>query len=438
METALLLGLILLNGIFAMSEIALVTAKKSRLQRLVEEGDRSAASALKLSEDPTRFLSTVQIGITSIGILNGIVGEATLAGPLALWLQSLGVDKEASEIGATALVVLLITYVSIVLGELVPKRLAQITPEPIARIVAAPMLGLAALTKPFVRLLSISTELCLRLLGVRDRAMATVTEEDIQAMLAEGSDAGIIEQHEHKMVRNVFLLDERHITSLMIPRSDIDYLDIDDPLEVNLRKLESAEHSRFPVCKGGLDNIVGIATTRQLLAHTLRGEQPNLAADLQAPVYVPETLTGMELLENFRSTDTHFALVIDEYGEVQGLVTLQDVLEAITGEFKPQRAEDAWAVQRTDGSWLLDGLIPVHEFQDRLNLRELPEEDRGRYNTLSGMVMLLLGRVPRTGDVVDWQGWRFEIVDMDNKRVDKVLATRVALPGDPLVQGNAP
>jgi putative hemolysin len=426
MEIALLLGLILLNGIFAMSEIALVASRKSRLQRLVEEGDRSAASALKLAEDPTRFLSTIQIGITSIGILNGIVGEAALAGPLALRLQSMNVEKEISELGATALVVVIITYVSIVLGELVPKRLAQITPEPIARLVAAPMLGLATLTKPFVRLLTTSTEIILRLLGTGNQAASTVTEEDIEALLAEGSDAGVIEQHEHKMVRNVFLLDERHITSLMIPRSDIDYLDVEDPMELNLRKLEAAQHTRYPVCRGGLEHVLGIANAKQLLAQSLHGRQPDLSSDLDTPPIVPESLTGTELLENFRTTNTHFALVVDEYGSLQGLVTLQDVLEAITGEFKPQKAEDAWATQREDGSWLLDGLIPLHELRERIDLRELPEGDRARYNTLSGMLMLMLGRVPRTGDVVEWQNWRFEIVDMDNRRVDKVLASRIA------------
>jgi putative hemolysin len=425
MEIALLFGLILLNGVFAMSEIALVTAKRARLQRMVDQGDPAAAYALELGQDPTKFLSTIQIGITSIGILNGIVGESVLAAPLALWLQTLGLEKQLSETGATILVVVVITYFSIVLGELIPKRVGQLNPEPIARLVARPMLWLAILTKPFVRLLTVSTNVMLRLFGVRHNNQSAVTQEDIHAMLAEGSDAGVIEHHEHKMVRNVFRLDDRQISSLMIPRADIEFLDLQDPLESNLRKLETAQHSRFPVCRGGLDNVIGIASARQILAQTLRGEQADLQHEIQAAVFVPETLTGMELLENFRSTDTHLAIVIDEYGEVQGLVTLQDVLEAITGEFKPSRAEDAWAIQRDDGSWLLDGLIPLQELRDRLAVGPLPEEERGRYNTLSGMIMLLLGRVPRTGDKLDWDGWRYEIVDMDGKRIDKVLASPV-------------
>ena len=426
MEIALLLGLILLNGVFAMSEIALVTAKRSRLQKLVEGGDSSAAAALELGEDPTRFLSTVQIGITSIGILNGIVGEAVLAEPLALWLQGFSVEPRSSQIAATAIVVVVITYVSIVLGELLPKRIGQITPEPIARRVAKPMLWLAILTKPFVKLLSGSTQLLLRLLGIKERRGSGVTEEDIEALLAEGSSAGVIETHEHTMVRNVFRLDDRLISSLMVPRSAIVYLDVEESSEDTLRKLDTAQHSRYPVCRGGLGHVTGIANARDLLAQCLRGEAVNVAAQLDEAVYVPETLTDMELLENFKATNTHIALVIDEYGEIQGLVTLQDVLEAITGEFTPHRDEDAWGVKRDDGSWLLDGLLPLPELKDRLGLEDLPEEERGRYNTLSGMLMLLLGRLPKTGDKLPWSNWTFEIIDMDNKRIDKVLATPVA------------
>ncbi|MBL0719032.1 HlyC/CorC family transporter [Piscinibacter sp. Jin2] len=428
MEIALLFGLIVLNGLFAMSEIALVTARRARLQKMVDEGDRSAAAALELGEHPTRFLSTIQIGITSIGVLNGIVGEAALAGPLSDSLQArFEIAEETADLAATATVVFAITYFSIVLGELLPKRLGQINPEPIARIVARPMLMLATLAKPFVRLLTGSTELMMRLFGVRNQNNSAVTEEDIEALLAEGSDAGVIEQQEHQMVRNVFRLDEREILSLMVPRADIVYLDLAEPLETNLLKLGSAGHSRFPVCRGGLDDIIGIASASSLLARSLRGEPLDLAGDLQAAVFVPETQSGMELLDHFRSADVHLALVIDEYGEVQGLVTLQDVLEAITGEFAPTPGEAAWAVQRADGSWLVDGLIPVPELKDRLLLRELPEEDRGRYNTLAGLMMFLLGRVPATTDTVEWESWRFEVVDMDGKRIDKVLAS--PLPG---------
>ena len=425
MEILFLIALIVLNGMFAMSEIALVTARRARLARLAEDGDAAAAVAMKLHDDPTRFLSTVQIGITSIGILSGIVGEAALAQPLALWLQSLGLETEASRIASTALVVIVITYVSIVVGELVPKRIGQFNPEDIARRVARPMHLLAILTRPFVRLLAGSTDAILRVLGKQPSSQEGVIEEEIHALLEEGSESGVIEQQEREMVRNVFRLDERHIHSLMIPRADIVYLDTTLPPEENLRRLTESEHSRFPVCKGGLDEVLGIVGAKQLLNQTLRGGRPDLAAQLMPVVYVPESLTGMDLLEQFRASDTQMVLVIDEYGEINGLVTMQDVLEAVTGEFKPRNQADAWAVRREDGSWLLDGLIPIPELKDRLELKSVPEEDRGRYHTLSGLVMWLSGRLPQTGDILVWENWRLEVVDLDGKRIDKILATPI-------------
>ncbi|HEY1131078.1 MAG TPA: hemolysin family protein [Roseateles sp.] len=428
MEIALLLALILVNGVFAMSEIGLVTARKARLQRLIDEGDNSAAVALQLGADPTRFLSTIQIGITSIGVLNGIVGEAVLAGPLAEWLLSLGMPAAYASGTATGLVVVVITYFSIVLGELVPKRLGQSHPERVARLVARPISALAIATKPFVALLAGSTNTLLRLLGVRDQGASAVTEEEIHALLAEGTSAGVIESHEHTMVRNVFRLDDRQIASLMVPRADIVCLDLDQGVDDNLAVLTASHHERFPVVRGSLDHIAGVVSARQILTRQLHGQTLLPEAGMEEPLYVPETLTGMELLENFRGSNVHMAFVIDEYGEIQGLVTLQDLVEAITGEFQPRDPAQAWAVQRDDGSWLLDGHIPVPELKDRLALDAVPEEERGRYHTLSGMMMLLTGRLPRVAEAVDWEGWRLEIVDMDGKTIDKVLATRLQEP----------
>ncbi len=431
MEIAILLGLIVLNGLLAMAEIALVSARKARLQKLVDEGDRAAVAALALGADPNRFLSTIQIGITSIGILNGIFGEAALAEPFADWLESLGVREPWAGYAATGLVVVVVTYVSIVVGELVPKRLGQIDPEGIARRVARPMTLLATISRPFVRLLSASTELVLRALGARSDRLPSVTEEEIHALLAEGSDAGVIEQTEHAMVRNVFRLDDRQISSLMVPRADVVCLDVEDPLPVNLAKVLDTPHSRFPVCRDGFGEILGFAHSRQLLAQSLRGVPIDLTQDLSEALYVPETLTGMELLENFRSSNTQIAMVVDEFGEVQGLITLHDLMESITGEFASADGSDSWAYRREDGSWLLDGLIPVPELKDRLGLRTLPEEERERYQALSGMLMLMLGRMPQTGDTITWENWRFEVVDMDGNRVDKVMATPIPLAASP-------
>jgi putative hemolysin len=393
---------------------------------MVETGDGGARAAMLLHDDPTRWLSTVQIGITSIGLLNGIVGVAAFAAPLAGWLvEVLPLSQDAAKIIATALVVVLITYATIVFGELVPKRLGQLYPEPVARIVSRPMLWISTATKPFVTLLSGSTHAVLRLLGISARTPgSSVTEEEIAAQLEEGVDAGVIEAQEHQMVRNVFRLDERQIGSMMIPRAEIDWIDADAGPDEVRRVLDEAEHSRYPVCRGGLDDVVGVVSSQRLLQQLVHGRPLSVTEGLKPPVFVPETLSGMELLEHFKASGAELVFVVDEYGAVQGIITVRDVLEAITGEFTPAEGdEEAWAVQRDDGSWLLDGLIPVPELKDRLQLRELPDEERGRYNTLAGMIMLLLGRLPEVTDCVDWQGWRFEVVDMDGKRVDKVMVS---------------
>jgi putative hemolysin len=424
MEISLLFALIILNGVFAMSEIALVTARRGQLQNMAQNGDSGAAAAIELGEDPNRFLSTIQIGITFIGIMNGIIGEAALARPFTAWIESLGVAKPISDYLATGLVVVGITYFTIVLGELVPKRVGQINPESIARWVSRPMLWLAVVSKPFVKLLAGSTQLTLSMFGIKEQGRPSVTQEEIHQMLAEGSSAGVIEHEEHQMIRNVFRLDDRQIASLMVPRSDVVYLDTEEPLEENIKRIEGSRHSRFPVLNGSWDEIVGVARARQFLTQTLRDGKPSLTEDIYPPVFVPESLTGIELLENFKHSGTNLAFVIDEYGEVQGIVTLKDVMEAITGEFKPHRPEDAWAMRREDGSWLLDGFIPVPELKDRLGLKKVPEEEKGRYNTLSGMVMLLVGRLPQAADRCEWEGWTFEVMDMDGHRIDKVLAAK--------------
>jgi putative hemolysin len=425
MDVALLLFLILINGWFAMSEMALTASRKARLQVMVEAGESGAAAAMALHDNPTKFLSTVQIGITSIGVLNGIIGEAAFSGPLAQWLGGMFpmMGERTADWTATGIVVLIITFLTIVFGELVPKRLGQLHPELVARIVAPPMEALSTLARPFVKTLSFCTEATLRLLGLRDNGQRNVTTEEIAASLEEGLDAGVIEEAEHQMVRNVFRLDDRQVGSMMIPRTEIAWLDADSDAAEVLAVLQEHGYSRYPVCRGDLSDVVGVVSAQRLLQRALAGEPLNLTDSLDAPVFVPETLSGMELLENFRASDAPLVFVVDEYGEVQGVIAVRDLLEAIAGEFNAPSDGEAWAVQRADGSWLMEGLIPVPELKDRLELKELPEEDRGRYNTLAGMIMLLLGRLPRTADAVEWEDWRFEVVDLDGKRVDKVLVT---------------
>lgn len=426
MEVLILIGLILLNGLFAMSEIAIVTAKKSRLETLANRGNRGAKAALKLAEDPTQFLSTVQIGITSIGLLNGIYGEAVLAGPFANWLQSVGMPADASSVTSTILVVAVVTYVSIVVGELVPKRMGQASAEVIACAIAPLMAVLARAAKPFVILLSASTHGLMRLLKLDRTTDDAITEEDIQAILAEGSTSGVIEKHEHTIVKNVLRLDERSIASLMVPRSDIIYLDIALPLETNYQRLMESPHSRFPICDRQMDDIIGVINAKELLAQSIEGKPVNLAALAKPAHFVLETLTGMELLNYFRNSSTQMAFVVDEYGDLKGLVTLQDLLEALTGEFYTEDSTDSFIVTRDDGSYLLDGLLPVMDLKDCLQLDSLPDE--GEYETLNGMLMQVMGKVPSTGEKITVADWLLEIVDMDGLRVDKVLASQITVP----------
>ncbi|KQW40613.1 hemolysin family protein [Rhizobacter sp. Root404] len=426
MDVALLFCLIVLNALFAMSEMALTASRKARLQVMIEAGESGAQAAMDLHENPTKFLSVVQIGITSIGVLNGIVGDAAFSAPFSHWLHDhFGIQERVAEISATAMVVVTITFVTIIFGELVPKRIGQTHPESVARLVSRPMEWLSLIGRPFVKLLTVCTNTTLKLLGIKDGPGRSVTEEEIAASLEEGLDAGVIEAQEHQMVRNVFRLDDRQVGSMMIPRAEIVWLDVAASTDEVLGLIGNEEHSRYPVCRGGLDDVLGVISAQTLLQQVMKGQAMALADGLQPSVFVPETLSGMELLEHFRASSAQLVFVVDEYGEVQGMITVRDVLEAITGEFATPTADDAWAVQREDGSWLFDGLIPVPELKDRLELKELPEEDRGRYNTLAGMIMLLLGRLPHTTDSVEWDQWRFEVVDLDGKRVDKVLASRL-------------
>ncbi len=432
MDFLLIALLTLLNGAFAMSELALASSRKARLAAMAEAGDKGAVAALALLAQPTRFLSAVQVGITSIGMLNGILGEAAFSGDVAVLLRRAGMPDQASEIAATAFVVTIITFVTIVFGELVPKRIGQLHPEAVARWVARPMQWVARIASPFVRLLSMSTMAVLKLLRIDNDAGRAVTEEEIAASLEEGLDAGVIERQEHRMVQNVFHLDDRPLTSLMVPRGDVDWLDAGSTAADGLRQAASGRaHSWYPVCRGSLDDVVGIISLARLLELG-----PDAAGSLDAYVlpasFLPETLSGMELLEQFRAQSGRLVFVVDEYGVVQGLMTPRDLLEAITGELQPGAEAEAWAVQRTDGSWLLDGLMPVGELKSRLDIRELPQEDRGLYNTLAGLLLSECGHLPGVGERIDCGDWIFEVVDLDGRRIDKLLA----MPATPVATDN--
>lgn len=425
MDVLLIVFLTLLNAAFAMSEMSLAASRKARLGALAESGDKGAQTALKLLGNPTEFLSSVQVGITSIGMLNGIVGEAAFSGALATVLLGWGVPEPTAYISATAVVVVVITFVTIVFGELVPKRIGQMHPETVARWMSRPMAALAKVAKPFVMLLSMTTKWVLKLLRMDNDAVQHVTEEEINASLEEGVGAGIIEEHEHQMVRNVFLLDDRQLGSIMVPRADVEWLDAADSLPQALERAQKSGHSWYPVCRGGLDDVLGVIHLTHLMGLQTDGLASDWHLQAQPAVFVPETLTGMELLSQFRVQATRMVFVVDEYGVVQGLLTPLDMLEAITGELSPETPLDAWATLGDDGSWLLDGAMPAHELKARLDIDELPDEDKERYNTLAGLLQMVAGDLLNGGDEVEVAGWRFTVLKLEGRRIDQVRASRL-------------
>ena len=427
MNLLLILLLTLLNGLFAMSEMALAASRKARLDALAAAQKPGASAALALMEHPTNFLSTVQVGITSIGLLNGIVGDSAFSPIVARWLLLAGAPERVAHFSATALVVTGITFITLIFGELVPKRIGQIYPEQIAAFMARPMTWLSRAARPFVLLLSNTTHAVLRLLPFDTQSTRSVTQEEIAASLVEGVDAGLIEEHEHRMVRNVFKLDERALSSIMVPRNEVVWLDAHTTVAQALHKLSAGDmraHSWYPVCKDSLDEVVGIVGISQLL---LPQHAAQTLDDVAEPaIFVPETISGMELLEQFRGHAHRLVFVVDEYGEVQGILTPHDLLEAITGELHAHTAQEAWGTRQENGSWLLDGMIPVNELKNKLDMEEsLPEEENNHYNTLAGLLMFVSGELPFVGQETHCAGWRFVIQTLDGKRAEWVQASRL-------------
>lgn len=428
MDILILLLLILLNGVFAMSELAIVSSRKVRLQQWADDGNKGAEAAIKLSDEPTRFLSTIQIGITSISILSGVFGEAAIARHLEEWLIGFPLIAAYSKPVSVALMVILITTVSLIFGELVPKRLAMHNPELVASTLARPMLMLSRLSSPLVRVLSVLTDYLLRLIGARESSEPSITEEEIRVLMEQGADEGVFDQAEQEMVENIFRLDDRKVASIMTPRKDIISLDIEDQQHENVKLLRESPYSRFPVCKGGMEHIVGILEAKRMLDLALAGEKVDFVSDITPPLYVPATVSLMQLLEQFKISRTHIALVVDEYGELEGLVTMNDVLEAIVGDLPATgQDDDDEFVQRDDGSWLIDGMVTLDEFKEFFDLDHdelLPGEETGNIHTLGGVMMYQQGRVPVVTDRFDWNGFSFEVMDMDKTRVDKIMVIR--------------
>lgn len=420
LELAAVLFLILLNGFFAMSELAVVSARKIRLQQMADDGSRGARTALALQEDPSRFLSTVQIGITLIGVINGAVGGATLAERLAPILDAVPALTGYGQTLSIAIVVMAITYLSLIAGELVPKRIALNNAEAIASFAAPIMRSLSKATAPFVWLLGASTEAMLKLLRVPEKAEQTVTEEEVKSLIAEGTASGVFDPGEKRMIEGVMRLADRTVRSLMTPRPEVMWLDIDDEPDNIKREIREAGHSRFPVCRGDFDDVIGVVHTKDLLHRLLQGGPFDVRADVRDALIVHDGTEVMRLLDLFKQSGEQMAIVVDEYGTVEGIATLTDVLEGIAGELPDDGGEDSDIVRREDGSLLIDGMMAVEEVEAHLGLKSLRDEDSG-YHTLAGFLLFKLGRIPTAGEYADHDGYRFEVVDMDGRRIDKVL-----------------
>lgn len=427
---AIIVVLIIANGLFSMSETAVVSSRRARLQQRSDSGDDSARRALKLSEQPNVFLATVQIGITLIGTLSGAFGGARLSEPVGNLIRDLpGIGGFADTI-AFALVVLLITYLSLVIGELVPKRIALNNPESIAATVAGPMNTLSKVVAPVVHLLGVSTNAVLTLLRVKDSDEPPVTEEEVGVLLEQGARAGIFLPAEREMTERVFDLADDRVAALMTPRPEVAWIDVDStPEELGALVLESP-FSRFPVGRDSLDNLIGIISAKELLGHLSNGAL-SLPERFREPLIFPESMMALRALERFRQTGEHLAVVIDEYGGTAGILSITDILEALVGDLPiPGETGVRDAFRRPDGSWLLEGSMPADDMAERLGIRELPGEAQGVYETAGGFVLAQLGHIPQLGEQFSIPGWKFEVVDMDGRRVDKLLASPTGGPVD--------
>lgn len=423
-ELAIILALILANGLFAMSEIAVVSARKSSLRAAAEAGDKKAQVALRLAESPNRFLSTIQIGITVIGTMAGAFGGASLARYISGWLDNYPPLAPYSTSISLGLVVLFISYLSLVIGELVPKRIALNNPETIAAAIAGPMQRLSKLMSPLVNVLSLSTEVVLRLLGQSKKRPLPISDEEIRSMIADSGQTGMLPASERAILERVFQLGDRRAWAVMKPRPEIVWLDVEDPPEKSWEKIISSGYSQYPVCRKELDSLLGIVYLRDFLKAAHAGQDLNLLDNLRQPLIVPESKPALEILDMFKKTGSHMTIVVNEFGGIEGLITLGDILEALVGYISTtDQPGEPEAVQREDGSWLFDGTLPIDEFKQYLDLKTLPGEELGHYQTLGGFVMTQLGRIPTTGDKTEWDGLRFEVVDMDGRRVDKVLVS---------------
>lgn len=426
MEIIIILSLIILNGIFAMAEIAIISSRKSRLQQQANEGNKNAQAALNMANSPSRFLSTVQIGITLIGILAGAYGGATIAENLAEYFKTIPAISPYNETLALIIVVTAITYLSLIIGELVPKRLALSNPEKISMFLAQPMNRISFITSPLVFILSTSTDWVLRAIGIKDTVTPTITDEEIKMLLSEGTKTGAFELAEKDIVERTMRLSDKKVKSFLTPRKEIVWLDIDSPFKTIRNKITKKPHSHFPVCRDSLDKVVGVIRTETLLVDFLAEEKINLKKLLVKPLFIPESMDGLKVLELFKKSGTHMALVADEYGNTQGLLSLTDILEEIVGDIPTiNELTEKEITKRADGTSLVDGLVSVEEFKEYFHIKKLPGERTGIYHTIGGFITTKIGRIPVSGDNFQLANLKFEVMDMDGNRVDKILISQI-------------
>lgn len=435
-QIIIILLLILANGFFSMAEISLLSVRRGRLEQLEEEGDKRARTALEVSSSHNRLLSTVQIGITLVAILTGAIGSAALGNTLAALLMQVEFLAPIADGLSIFLVVLVITYLTLVIGELIPKRLALNAPERIALRVSGIMKAIETIARPVVYLLGKSTELGLRILRIKPSNEPAVTEDEIMSLIDQGIEEGIVEESEQDMVESIFRFGDRTADGIMTPRTEVEWIDLEDPVDNIIHLVANGRYARYPVSCGDLDHIQGILNAKELLARCVRDEPIDFATLLKPALFIPESMSALTMLEQFKQKAADFAVVIDEYGGVLGVVTMHDVLTDIIGEISDQGGPaEPEVLEREDGSWLLDGMLPVEELKELIAIKELPDEDRAGYQTAGGFVMSTLGGVPSSGEHFELLGYRFEVVDMDNRRVDKILVSKLppSLEDDPLI-----
>jgi putative hemolysin len=430
-DILIILFFILINGVFAMAEIAVVSARRAKLRVMADQGSKKAEKALALAEEPANFLSTIQVGITLIGVLSGAYGGAIIARELNVYLVNYAILAPYSEMVSLIIVVIVITYLSLLLGELIPKRLALHNPEKIASLVAMPVHYLSLIAFPIVRLLSISSESIVGLMGLQ-KPVSTISEEEVKVLLEEGTEAGVFHKMEQDIIHGAFRIDDLSVRDVMTPRPDIIWLDYELPFQDNLEIIKMSDHAYFPVCEGDLDHVMGFLHVKDLFKIYPDFDGSDIKPLLRKPFIFPETISALQILEQFKASPIHVALVVDEYGTIQGLVTVNDIMQAIVGDMPSfNESEEKSIVQREDGSWLIDGSISIDEFTEYFDIEALPEEEEEEYRTLGGFIMTYLGRIPVTGDHFHWNQYRFEILDMDGSRIDKVLVNRRPEPEIP-------